>query len=113
MKILVIAEHGNDSLRPVTANTVAAATALGQKAGGAEIHVLVAGSNAKSAADAAAQIAGVNKVLHADAAHLADHLAEPMAEQTLALASGFDAILFPATAFGKNIAKIKCQTTRQ
>ncbi len=54
MKILVIAEHGNDSLRPVTANTVAAATALGQKAGGAEIHVLVAGSNAKAAADAAA-----------------------------------------------------------
>jgi electron transfer flavoprotein alpha subunit len=104
MKILVIAEHANDSLRPVTANTVAAATALGQKAGGAEIHVLVAGSNAKAAADAAAQIAGVNKVLHADAAHLADHLAEPMAEQTLAVASGFDAILFPATAFGKNIS---------
>ena len=104
MKILVIAEHGNDSLRPVTANTVAAATALGQKSGGAEIHVLVAGSQAKPAADAAAQIAGVTKVLHADAPHLLDHLAESMAEQTLALVSGFDAILFPATAFGKNIS---------
>jgi electron transfer flavoprotein alpha subunit len=104
MKILVIAEHGNDSLRPVTANTVAAATALGQKAGGAEIQVLVAGSQAKPAADAAAQIAGVTKVLHADAPHLVDHLAEPMAEQTLAVAAGFDAVMFPATAFGKNIS---------
>ena len=104
MKILVIAEHSNDQLRPVTANTVAAASVLAQKAGGAEIHLLVAGSNVQPAAQAAAQIAGVQQVLVADAPQLADHLAEPMAEQILATCAGVDAIVFPATAFGKNIS---------
>jgi electron transfer flavoprotein alpha subunit len=104
MKILVIAEHSNDQLRPVTANAVAAASTLAGKAGGADIHVLVAGSGAQSAAQAAAQIAGVGNVLLADAPHFADQLAEPVAEQVLAVAAGFDAIIFPATAFGKNIA---------
>jgi electron transfer flavoprotein alpha subunit len=104
MKILVIAEHSNDQLRPVTANAVAAAGVLAGKAGGAGIHVLVAGSGAQPAAQAAAQIAGVGQVILADAPHLADQLAEPVAEQVLAVAAGFDAIVFPATAFGKNIA---------
>ena len=104
MKILVIAEHSNDQLRPVTANAVAAAVSLAKTAGGAEISVLVAGANVGPAAQAAAQIAGVQRVLVADATHLADHLAEPMAEQVLASAAGADAIVFPATAFGKNIS---------
>ncbi|MFZ9480961.1 MAG: electron transfer flavoprotein subunit alpha/FixB family protein [Burkholderiaceae bacterium] len=104
MKILVIAEHANDHLKPVTASAVAAASVLGQRAGGAEIHVLVAGHGAQQAANAAAQIAGVNKVLVAEAAHLEDQVAEPMAEQVLSMSAGMEAILFPATAFGKNIA---------
>ena len=104
MKILVIAEHANDHLKPVTANAVAAASVLGQRAGGAEIHVLVAGHGAQQAANATAQIAGVIKVLVAEAAHLEDQVAEPMAEQVLSMSAGVDAIVFPATAFGKNIA---------
>ncbi len=104
MKILVIAEHSNDQLRPVTANAVAAASALAKAGGGAEICVLVAGANVGPAAQAAAQIAGVQRVMVADAPLLADQLAEPMAEQILASAAGMDAIVFPATAFGKNIS---------
>jgi electron transfer flavoprotein alpha subunit len=104
MKILVIAEHVNDQLRPVTANTVAAATVLGQQSGSAEIHVLVAGGNASPAAEQAAMLAGVSKVLLADCAALKDQIAEPVAAQVLACANGYDAILFPATAYGKNIA---------
>ncbi len=104
MKILVIAEHTNDQLRPVTANVVAAAQILGQKSGGAEIHVLVAGGDAKTAASQAAEISGVGKVLLADSAALKDQVAEPIAEQILAVANGYDALLFSATAFGKNIA---------
>ena len=104
MKILVIAEHANDQLRPVTANAVAAASALGAKAGGAEITVLVAGQSARPAAEAAAALAGVSKVLLAEAAHLAEQVAEPIAEQVLAVCGAMDAIIFPATAFGKNTA---------
>lgn len=104
MKILVIAEHVNDQLRPVTANAVAAANMLSQKAGAAEIYVLVAGHHAKPAAEQAAAIAGVAKVLLADAESLKDQVAEPMTAQVLACAAGFEAIVFPATAFGKNIA---------
>jgi electron transfer flavoprotein alpha subunit len=104
MKILVIAEHGNDQLRPVTSNAVAAAARLAEVAGGGEIHVLVAGHGAQGAATAAASIAGVAKVLLADAAHLADQVAEPVAAQVLSVAHGFNALVFPATAFGKNVA---------
>ena len=99
MSALVIAEHDNNSIRPATLNTVTAAL----KCGG-EVHVLVAGHNAGAAAAAAAQIAGVAKVLHADGEHFAHGLAENMAAQVLALASGYSHILFPATASGKNIA---------
>jgi electron transfer flavoprotein alpha subunit len=99
MSCLVIAEHDNASLKPATLNTVTAA-----KACGGDIHVLVAGHNAGAAAAAAAQIAGVSKVLHADGAELADGLAENVAAQVLAVAAGYSHILFAATANGKNVA---------
>jgi electron transfer flavoprotein alpha subunit len=99
MTALVIAEHDNASIKGATLNTVAAAA----KCGG-EVHVLVAGHNAGAAAAAAAQIAGVAKVIHADAEHLAHGLAENMAAQVLAIAANYSHILFPATASGKNIA---------
>ncbi len=98
MVALVIAEHDNASLKGSTLHTVTAAA----KCAG-EVHVLVAGSNAGAAAAAAAKIAGVTKVLHADAAHFADGLAENVAEQILAVAGGYTHILAPATAYGKNI----------
>jgi electron transfer flavoprotein alpha subunit len=68
------------------------------------VHVLIAGTNAGAAAAAAAQIAGVGKVLHADAAHLDHGVAENVAAQVLAVAGGYSHILFAATAAGKNIA---------
>ena len=70
MSILVIAEHDNASLKGATLNTVTAALACG-----GEVHVLVAGHNAAGAAQAATQVAGVAKVLHADSAALAHNLA--------------------------------------
>ena len=78
MTILVIAEHDNSSLKPATLNTLTAA----QQLGGA-ITLLVAGSNCSAAAQMAAQVAGVSKVLIADAPHLADQLAENLAAQIL------------------------------
>ncbi len=98
MVALVIAEHDNGSLKGATHHTVTAAAQCG-----GEVHILVAGSNCGPAAEAAAQIAGVAKVLVADAPHLADGLAENMAEQVLAVAGNYSHILAPATAFGKNI----------
>ena len=99
MTTLVIAEHDNASIKGATLNTITAA-----KACGGDVHVLVAGHNAGAAAQAAAQIAGVAKVLHADAEGLAHGLAENVAAQVLALAKDYSHILFPATASGKNIA---------
>jgi electron transfer flavoprotein alpha subunit len=99
MSILVIAEHDHGSLKGATLNTVTAALACGS-----EVHALVVGHNAGEAAKQAAQIDGVTKVLHADAPHLAEPLAENVAAQVLALASGYTHLLFPATAFGKNVA---------
>lgn len=99
MAALVIAEHNNHALKPATLNTVTAALACG-----GEVHVLVAGKDAHEAAKAASQIAGVAKVLHAEAEGFAHGLAEHMTEQVLALASGYSHILFAATASGKNIA---------
>ncbi len=97
--ILVVAEHDNASIKGATLNTVTAAAACG-----GEVHVLVAGHNAGAAAAAAAQIAGVAKVIHADAEGFAHGLAENVAAQVLAIASGYSHILFPATAGGKNVA---------
>lgn len=99
MTALVIAEHDNASLKAATLNTVTAAAACG-----GEVHVLVAGENAGAAAQAAAQIAGVAKVLHADGASLKNGLAENLAAQVLAVAANYSHILFPATAGGKNVA---------
>jgi len=99
MTALVIAEHDNASIKGATLNTVTAAAACG-----GEVHVLVAGHNAGAAAAAAAQIAGVAKVIHADAEGFAHGLAENVAAQVLAIASGYSHILFPATASGKNVA---------
>ncbi len=99
MTALVIAEHDNASIKGATLNTVTAA-----KACGGDVHVLVAGDNAGAAAAAAAQIAGVSKVIHADGASLKDGLAENLAAQVLAIAGNYSHILFPATASGKNVA---------
>ncbi|MGF6810459.1 electron transfer flavoprotein alpha subunit [Paraburkholderia sp. Clong3] len=103
MTNLVIAEHDNASIKAATLNTIAAA----QKIGG-DIHVLVAGHNAQGAADAAAKIAGVSKVLLADAPQLAEGLAENVEATVLTLvqdaAKHYTHILAPATAYGKNVA---------
>jgi len=99
MASLVIAEHDNASLKPATLNTVSAAIECG-----GDVHVLVAGHNAGPAAAAAAQVAGVSKVIHADAEGLAHGLAENMAAQVLAIAGQYSHILFAATASGKNVA---------
>ena len=99
MTILVIAEHDHGSIKSATLNTVTAAAQIG-----GDVHVLVAGQNAGAAAAAAAQIAGVSKVLHADGASLAHGLAENVAAQVLTIAAGYSHILFPATAGGKNVA---------
>lgn len=99
MTTLVIAEHDNVSIKGATLNTVTAALACG-----GDVHVLIAGNNAGAAASAAAAIAGVAKVIHADGAQFANGLAENMAAQVLAIASSYSHILFPATASGKNIA---------
>ena len=98
MACLVIAEHDNASLKGATLNTVAAATKIG-----GDIHVLVAGGNCAAAAQAAAQVAGVSKVLVADAPYFADALAENVAAQVVALAGGYSHILAAATPNGKNI----------
>ncbi|WP_295552701.1 FAD-binding protein [Limnohabitans sp. Rim8] len=99
MTSLVIAEHDNASIKGATLNTVTAAAACG-----GDVHVLVAGHNAAAAAQAAAQIAGVSKVIHADSEALAHGLAENVAAQVLAIAAHYSHILFPATAAGKNVA---------
>ncbi len=99
MTALVIAEHDNASLKGSTLNTVTAAIQCG-----GDVHVLVAGGSCGAAAEAASKIAGVAKVLVADAPHLANGLAENVAEQVIALAGNYSHILAPATAYGKNIA---------
>jgi electron transfer flavoprotein alpha subunit len=99
MTALVIAEHDNASIKGATLNTVAAAAQCG-----GDVHVLIAGHNAGAAAAAAAQIAGVAKVIHADAPGFEHGLAENVAAQVLAIAANYSHILFPATASGKNVA---------
>jgi electron transfer flavoprotein alpha subunit len=99
MTTLVIAEHDNKTVKGGTLNTVSAAVAIG-----GDVHVLIAGNSAGDAAKAASQIAGVAKVIHADAVHLDHGLAENVAAQVLAIASNYSHILFAATAAGKNIA---------
>jgi electron transfer flavoprotein alpha subunit len=98
MTALVIAEHDNSSLKASTLNTVTAASQCA-----AEVHVLIAGHHCDAAAAAAAQIAGVSKVIVADNAAFADGLAENVAAQALAIAKSYTHLLAPATAYGKNI----------
>lgn len=100
MSILVIADHDNAALKAATLNAVTAATQIGA----GDVHVLVAGHNASAVASAAAQVAGVAKVLVADAAHLADQAAEEVAPQVVALAAAYSHIVVAATAHGKNVA---------
>jgi len=98
MAILVLAEHDHGTLKKATLNTIAAA----QKVGG-DIHVLVAGVNAGDAAKAAANAAGVAKVLHADAAPLGEFLAENVAALVVSIAKNYSHILAPATSNGKDV----------
>ena len=99
MTILVIAEHDNASLKSSTLHAITAAAALG-----GDVHVLVAGSGAEGAAQAAAQIAGVAKVLHADAAYLAAPTAENVAATALScLPRDYSHVVAAATGFGKNV----------
>ena len=99
MAILLLAEHDNATLSDLTAKTLTAATQIG-----GDVHVLVAGSGAKGAADAAAKLSGVSKVLLADDASYANALAEPLAALIVSLAPSYDVIIAPATASAKNVA---------
>ena len=99
MASLVVAEHDHATLKGATLNTITAALQCG-----GDVHVLVAGADAGAAAQAAAQVVGVARVLHADAPSLSAQLAENVAAQVLAVARDYTHVLFPATAFGKNVA---------
>ncbi len=98
MSVLLLAEHSNGKLSPATGKALSAAKALG-----GNIDILVAGSGCKPAAEAAAKLAGVSKILVADAPHLANGLAEEVAAVILSIAGGYGAIVAPATSSGKNI----------
>jgi electron transfer flavoprotein alpha subunit len=98
MAILLIAEHDNQSLSDQTAKALSAAQKIGS-----DIDVLVAGNGAKAAADAAAKLSGVRKVLLAEAAELENRLAEPLAATIVGLAGNYDTIIAPATTSGKNV----------
>ncbi|PVE22368.1 electron transfer flavoprotein subunit alpha [Microvirga sp. KLBC 81] len=98
MTTLLIAEHDNAHLKDATHKALSASTALG-----APVHVLVAGANARAAAEAAAKLAGVEKVLLADSPAYEHHLAEPTAALIVSLAGSYDALVAPSTSNGKNI----------
>ncbi len=97
MRILVVSEHNNETLHPVTLNVITAATTIG-----ADVDVLVAGSGCKAVADAAATVSGVSKVLLADKACYGHFLAENLGALVAELGSGYTHILAPATTIGKN-----------
>ena len=103
MSVLVVAEHDNQSVKSATLNTVAAAAQIAKSVGG-DVIILVAGSNCGAAAEAAAAVAGVKKVLSVDAPHYQDQLAENMAPLVGGLAGGYTHVLLPANSFGKNLA---------
>jgi electron transfer flavoprotein alpha subunit len=98
MAILVIGEHDNDELKPSTLNTVTAAQELGD-----EIDLLIAGANCGAAAEHAARVTGVKRVLKADDPSLADSLAENLSPLIAKLAGGYTHVLIPASTYGKNI----------
>ncbi|GLR56987.1 electron transfer flavoprotein subunit alpha/FixB family protein [Rhizobium indigoferae] len=98
MTILLLADHDNASLSDQTAKTLTAATKIG-----GDVHVLVAGKAAKAAADGAAKLSGVSKVLLAESDELANNLAEPLADLIVSLAGSYDTIISAATSVGKNV----------
>jgi electron transfer flavoprotein alpha subunit len=98
MAVLVIAEHDNAAIKPAVLTTIAAAAQIG-----GDIHVLVAGHECSGAAESAAKVAGVTKVLVADAAHYAHPLAENVAALIVPLAKDYSHVLASATSFGKNV----------
>ncbi|AOG08558.1 electron transfer flavoprotein subunit alpha/FixB family protein [Agrobacterium sp. RAC06] len=98
MAILLLAEHDNATVSEQTAKALTAATKIG-----GDVHVLVAGSGAKAAADAAAKLSGVSKVLLADDASLGNNLAEPLAALIVSLGGSYDTIIAAATSVGKNV----------
>jgi electron transfer flavoprotein alpha subunit len=98
MTTLLLAEHDNERLNEATAKALSAALELG-----GEVHVLVAGQEARAIAEEAAKLSGVTKVLLAEAEHLAHGLAEPLAALLARLAGPYDAIVAAATTSGKNV----------
>ncbi len=98
MAILLLADHDNAHLSDQTAKALTAASKIGS-----DVHVLVAGAGAKAAAEQAAKLAGVSKVLVADDASLANNLAEPLAALIVSLAGTYEAIVSAATSVGKNV----------
>ncbi|MBY5770796.1 electron transfer flavoprotein subunit alpha/FixB family protein [Rhizobium leguminosarum] len=98
MTILLLADHDNASLSDQTAKALTAAAKIG-----GDIHVLVAGKAAKPAAEQAAKLAGVSKVLLAESDELANNLAEPLADLIVSLSASYDTILSAATSVGKNV----------
>ena len=98
MAILLLADHDNATLSDQTAKALTAASKIGS-----DVHVLVAGSGAKAAAEQAAKLSGVTKVLVAEDARLANNLAEPLAALIVSLAGNYDAIVSAATSVGKNV----------
>ncbi len=102
MAVLVVAEHDNQALKPATLHAVTAATEIAEKAG-SEVHILVAGKDCRGVAEAAAQIAGVAKILLADDAAYDHGIAENWAPLIVGLAAGYSHVLAPATTSGKNV----------
>ncbi|MBY5537674.1 electron transfer flavoprotein subunit alpha/FixB family protein [Rhizobium leguminosarum] len=98
MTILLLADHDNASLSAQTAKALTAAAKIG-----GDIHILVAGKGAKPAAEQAAKLAGVSKVLLAESDELANNLAEPLADLIVSLSGSYDTILSAATSVGKNV----------
>ena len=98
MTILLVAEHDNATVSDQTAKALSAALKIGS-----DVHVLVAGKGAQGAADGAAKLQGVTKVLLAQSDDLAERLAEPLAALIVGIADGYDTILAPATTMGKNV----------
>ena len=98
MTILLLAEHDNSALSEQTAKALSAASKMG-----GEVHVLVAGENARAVADEAAKLDGVAKVLLAEGAPYAHHLAEPLADLIVKLAGSYEAVVAAATTTGKNV----------
>ena len=102
MSVLVVAEHDSRALKPATLNAVTAASEVA-KAAGSEVHILVAGKECRPAAEAAAQVAGIAKVLLADDAAYDHGIAENWAPLIVKLAANYSHVLAPATTFGKNL----------